>query len=163
MDAERGLRYRRVQQAPKHLPGSRVAGFPPKLHIGRFTRRRPRTSNLPSTVLWQLACLRGISPTPCGQVNWFVWGHPRVLSLGVEPVLAPPPPSKGARSDKSCARDQNGPQELGRARPTRLGHSFTKLAESRARGDGLGKRPLSLPPHRTRARAKLSSRRGVWS
>ena len=69
----------------------RVACFTPKLHIGRFTRRRPRTSNLPSTILRHVYA----ESPPCGQVNWFGWGHPHVLSLRVEPVLAPPSPFKG--------------------------------------------------------------------
>ena len=63
----------------------RVACFTPKLHIGRFTSRRPRTSNLLSTVLRHVYA----ESPPYRQVNWFVWGHPRVLSLRVEPVLAP--------------------------------------------------------------------------
>ena len=91
VDDERGLRYRRVQEAQQHLPGSRVACFPPKLHIGRFPRRRPRTPNLLSTVLRHVYA----ESPPYGHVNWFVWGHPRVLSFRVEPVLAPPSPFKG--------------------------------------------------------------------
>ena len=94
MDDERGLRIGGLRRRRLHLPGSRVVCFPPKLHIGRFSRRRPRTPKLLSTVLRHVYA----ESPPYGQVNWFVWGHPRVLSLGVEPVLAPPPPSKGARS-----------------------------------------------------------------